>query len=250
MTQERTTFSAGMMNLLDPLAIPNPSKCGPKDIEGFYERRFKEDVAAEIAAHFPERILVPLEAGASLPERALHDALNELSLEMDSGRRKGDVMFKTTLVRSLLSSPAAFIETVRGRLSRLETADCHRLPQMEDARNISGNQRQSAVKESSRQSAVSNPPEWQAPVDECSRIGPGGAGVGTFMGTLEKECGNAIAAAGGKRVVLSPEGFHDRWHPGRQYVKYCAEGRMLFLSLWPPMKRCDDLGTAPAELGA
>ena len=48
---------------------------------------------------------------------------------------------------------------------------------------------------------------------------------------------NAIAAAGGKWVVLSPEGFHERWHPGRQYEKFCAEGRMLFLSLYPVMDR-------------
>ena len=79
--------------------------------------------------------------------------------------------------------------------------------------------------------------EWQTLVDDCARIGPGGAGVGTFMSPLEKECGNAIAAAGGKWVVLSPEGFHDRWHPSRQYEKYCAEGRMLFLSLYPVMDR-------------
>ena len=79
--------------------------------------------------------------------------------------------------------------------------------------------------------------EWQAMVEDCARIGPGGAGVGTFMSPLEKECGNAIAAAGGKWVVLSPEGFHERWHPGRQYEKYCAEGRMLFLSLYPVMDR-------------
>ena len=79
--------------------------------------------------------------------------------------------------------------------------------------------------------------EWQTLIDECSRIGPGGAGVGTFMSPLEKACGNAIAAAGGKWVVLSPEGFHERWHPGRQYEKYCAEGRMLFLSLYPVMDR-------------
>ena len=79
--------------------------------------------------------------------------------------------------------------------------------------------------------------EWQTLVDACSRIGPGGAGVGTFMSPLEKECGNAIAVTGGKWVVLSPEGFHERWHPGRQYEKYCAEGRMLFLSLYPVMDR-------------
>lgn len=80
-------------------------------------------------------------------------------------------------------------------------------------------------------------PEWKALVDECSRIGPGGAGVGTFMSPLEKECGNAIAAAGGRWVVLSPEGFHERWHPGREKERFCAEGRMLFLSLYPVMNR-------------
>ena len=80
-------------------------------------------------------------------------------------------------------------------------------------------------------------PEWQAMVGDCARIGPGGAGVGTFMSPLEKECGNTIAAAGGKWVVLSPEGFYDRWHPTREKEKFCAEGRMLFLSLYPTMNR-------------
>ncbi|MBR3821076.1 MAG: DEAD/DEAH box helicase [Kiritimatiellae bacterium] len=112
---------ASLMTLLDPLAIPNPSKYGPKDIEGLFERRFKKDVADEIAAHFPERVLVPIEAEASLAERALYDALKDVKLEMDSRRGKGDVMFRTTLVKSLLSSPAAFIETVRHRLANPRT---------------------------------------------------------------------------------------------------------------------------------
>ena len=79
--------------------------------------------------------------------------------------------------------------------------------------------------------------EWEAMVADCGRIGPGGAGVGTFMSPLEKECGNAIAASGGKWVVLSPEGFYDRWHPPREKERFCAEGRMLFLSLYPSMDR-------------
>ncbi len=80
-------------------------------------------------------------------------------------------------------------------------------------------------------------PEWEAHVEACGRIGPGGAGVGTFMSPLEKECGNAIAKADGKWVVLSPEGFGERWHPPREKERFCAEGRMLFLSLWPSMER-------------
>lgn len=112
---------ASLMTLLDPLAIPNPSNYGPKDIEGLFERRFKKDVADEIAAHFPERVLVPIEAEASPPERVLYEALKDLKLEMDSRRGKGDVMFRTTLVKSLLSSPAAFIETVNHRLANPKT---------------------------------------------------------------------------------------------------------------------------------
>ncbi len=75
-------------------------------------------------------------------------------------------------------------------------------------------------------------PDWNALVARASRIGPGGAGVSTFMSPLEKACGNAIARAGGALIVLSPEGFSPRWHPPRQKEKFCAEGRMLFLSLY------------------
>ena len=75
-------------------------------------------------------------------------------------------------------------------------------------------------------------PDWNALVARASRIGPGGAGVSTFMSPLEKACGNAIARAGGAWIVLSPEGFSSRWHPPRQKEKFCAEGRMLFLSLY------------------
>lgn len=80
-------------------------------------------------------------------------------------------------------------------------------------------------------------PEWSAAVEAAGRIGPGGAGVGTFMSPLEKACGHAIGLAGGRWVVLSPEGFSERWHPGRKYEPHCADGRMLFLSLYPAMDR-------------
>lgn len=79
--------------------------------------------------------------------------------------------------------------------------------------------------------------EWENLVRTCARLGPGGAGVGTFMSPLEKACGNAIAKAGGKWVVLSPEGFPPRWHPHRQQERFCAEGRMLFLSLYEATER-------------
>ena len=79
--------------------------------------------------------------------------------------------------------------------------------------------------------------EWREAVARASRIGPGGAGIGTFMSACEKACGHAIGLAGGRWIVLSPEGFGERWHPARTYERFCAEGRMLFLSLYPAMAR-------------
>ena len=82
-----------------------------------------------------------------------------------------------------------------------------------------------------------NSPEWKDLVERASRIGPGGAGISTFMSPLEKDCGNAIAKAGGGMVVLSPDGFGPRWHPAEKKERFCAEGRMLFLSLYPDLDR-------------
>ena len=95
-------------------------------------------------------------------------------------------------------------------------------------------------------------PEWRAALETARRLGPGCAGVGTFMSPCEKACGNAIYQAGGSLVVLSPEGFGERWHPTRAKEALCATGRMLFLSLYPPAaarpdrstlhRRCHEMG--------
>ena len=79
--------------------------------------------------------------------------------------------------------------------------------------------------------------EWKDLVERASRIGPGGAGISTFMSQLEKDCGNAIAKAGGGMVVLAPDGFGDRWHPSEKKEKFYLQGRMLFLSLYPNLGR-------------
>ena len=80
-------------------------------------------------------------------------------------------------------------------------------------------------------------PDWNKAVASAERVGPGGAGIGTFMSPCEKACGHAIGLSGGNWIILSPEGFGDRWHPGRLSERWCAEGRMLFLSLWPGIER-------------
>lgn len=96
--------------------------------------------------------------------------------------------------------------------------------------------------------------DWNSALARASRTGPGGAGVGTFISPCEKACGNAIYKAGGSIVVLSPEGFTPRWHPPRNKESLCAEGRLMFLSLYEPSaarpdnatlyRRCHEMGDA------
>ena len=102
-------------------------------------------------------------------------------------------------------------------------------------------------------------PEWREAVGRAERTGPGGAGVGTFLSPCEKACGNAIYKAGGALVVLTPDGFPPRWHPPRAKEALCAEGRMLFLSLYAPQaakldnatmyRRCHEMGDALGRMG-
>ena len=102
--------------------------------------------------------------------------------------------------------------------------------------------------------------EWREAVGRAERIGPGGAGAGTFMSPCEKECGNAIYKAGGSLIVLYPEGFGERWHPTRNKEALCAKGRLLFLSLWEASaarpdnaalyRRCHEMGDLITAHGA
>ena len=90
---------------------------------------------------------------------------------------------------------------------------------------------------------VENSPDWNAFTETAARIGPGGAGISTFMSPCEKFCGNLIAKADGNLIVLCPEGFGPRWHPTREKERFCAQGRMLFLSLYSADTRKPDNAT-------
>ena len=82
--------------------------------------------------------------------------------------------------------------------------------------------------------ADARPCQTPAFLAAASRIGPGGAGLSTFLSPLEKEAGNVIVKAGGALIVLSMQGFAPRWHPSEKQERLCAAGRMLYLSPYPP----------------
>ncbi|MBR4676265.1 MAG: transposase [Victivallales bacterium] len=85
-----------------------------------------------------------------------------------------------------------------------------------------------------RQPSQGAPMGQRALLAEASRLGPGAAGLSTFLSPLEKNAGNEIIKAGGSLIVLSLAGFGERWHPSEKQERFCAEGRMLFLSPYAP----------------
>jgi ERCC4-related helicase len=110
---------ASLMNMLDPTAIADESNYTKEDIRNLYVRRFKKDVLQDLRNHVPERNVESIESPASNAEEKVFECLNDLKLQSDT-RRKAGQLFKTTLLKAMLSSPWACLETVKNRLKRLE----------------------------------------------------------------------------------------------------------------------------------
>ena len=110
---------ASLMNMLDPTAIANADNYTKDDIRDLYVRRFKKDVLQDLKQHVPERNVESVESQASIAEERVFEVLNDLKLASTDHHRKAGQLFKTTLLKSMLSSPAACLETVTNRLTRL-----------------------------------------------------------------------------------------------------------------------------------
>jgi superfamily II DNA or RNA helicase len=113
---------ASLMTMLDPTAISDPHNYGPADIRDLYVRRFRKDVLADLRRHVPERDPANVESPASAAEERVFAALAKLKLPDSDAKAKAGELFRTTLLKSLLSSPMACLETVRNRLRRLKEA--------------------------------------------------------------------------------------------------------------------------------
>ncbi len=117
----RARSFASLMNMLDPTAIANPDDYTKEDIQGLCIRRFKKDVKDQVRDSFLERHVAVEHCDASAEEEAVYDLFTEMQLEMDQGRRLGSgQLFKTSLEKSMFSSPAACIKSIQERLSRLK----------------------------------------------------------------------------------------------------------------------------------
>jgi superfamily II DNA or RNA helicase len=112
---------ASLMNMLDPTAIANPSDYSAEDFrdKGLVIRRFKQDVRNQLSQNFPERDIGTERVPASFAEDHAFDLLMDASFHTLDGKGSGQ-LFRTTLEKALLSSPAACASTISNRLKRLE----------------------------------------------------------------------------------------------------------------------------------
>lgn len=112
---------ASLMNMLDPTAIADEENYTKEDIQGLLIRRFKKDIQNQVAGSFKERKIAIERCPASAREEYAYDIFAEMKLQMDqSGARGKGILFKTSLEKSLFSSPAACIKSIDSRIKKLE----------------------------------------------------------------------------------------------------------------------------------
>jgi ERCC4-related helicase len=137
---KRESF-ASLLRLLDPTAVPDVETFTKEDVSRYYVRRFKKDVAHEVSGAFQERQLITHHIPTSPAEDALYSELATATFETidPRGRGKG-ILFRTLLLKGLLSSAEAFRSTVAERAKRLRgqaesparEADLERLTKLEE----------------------------------------------------------------------------------------------------------------------
>ncbi len=112
---------ASIMNMLDPTAIADEENYTKEDIQGLLIRRFKKDIQNQVAGSFKERKITIERCPASAREEYAYNIFAEMKLQMDeSGARGKGILFKTSLEKSLFSSPAACIKSIDSRIKKLE----------------------------------------------------------------------------------------------------------------------------------
>ncbi|MFH1953318.1 MAG: DEAD/DEAH box helicase [Pseudomonadota bacterium] len=113
---------ASLMNMLDPTAIADPDHYGPEDIKGLFIRRFKKDIQDQVETAFKPRKISVAHCKASAAEERAYDTFVNMAFSHLDQRKGAGKLFKTTLEKSLFSSPAACLDTIRNRIRRLDNS--------------------------------------------------------------------------------------------------------------------------------
>lgn len=116
---------ASLIQLLDQTAIPNEEVYTKEDIKPYFIRRTRTDVAEQIGNNKIRRQVienVPLSAKEINVLQSLHDIRFESKSLTQRSQKGVRELFRTTLIKSFLSSPAALLETCEKKKQNLEAS--------------------------------------------------------------------------------------------------------------------------------
>ena len=118
----RAKSFASLLNMLDATAIADPDNYSAEDYadKGLVIRRFKKDIINQVKTEFKERTTQEIKSSAFLPEQAAFDYLMDIQFAKLDQVRSAGMLFKTTLIKALFSSPAACQQSIQNRLKTLE----------------------------------------------------------------------------------------------------------------------------------
>lgn len=123
---------ASLIKMLDPTRVPDPARLHRSDIEDLVVRRFRSspEVVADIGREVPKRQLFPRRFPLSPQEEVAYQAIADLHLDLDEEQTRGRAidLFRTTIAKSIFSSPAACFETLSRRIRGIENGTARGTP--------------------------------------------------------------------------------------------------------------------------
>ena len=115
---------ANLINMLEPTAIPRSGEYTKEDVEKYYVRRFKNDIAdAKVKSNYRERQIHNVEVEMTEVEEALLDLQQNLKFTAIKNADQNDTLFAFSLFKSFLSSPQAALASVRNRMEKTDADD-------------------------------------------------------------------------------------------------------------------------------
>lgn len=114
---------ASLIRMLDPTRVPDATQLKREDIQDLVVRRFKSssEVIEAIKEKTLERQLIRQDFDLCSEEEAVYEAIAELKLDLDEEKRSNKAidLFRTTLAKSIFSSPEACRQTLQNRIKRI-----------------------------------------------------------------------------------------------------------------------------------
>jgi ERCC4-related helicase len=116
----RPASFASLMRLLEPTAVADESSFSAEDVGEFFIRRFQKDVRHAVVGQFSERDVATIEPDCTPEEDAALAAIDAARFRTIGKSQSTDALFRSTVLKAWLSSPAACLATLKERRGAVE----------------------------------------------------------------------------------------------------------------------------------